>query len=1103
MRTRRKPALFSSPVILLSCFGLVLLVAGLLWPAGRTAIARALSLGDSTAWLEMVDKPSQIYTEYPLAHLSGRLIIFGAVKAPKCPNGGLNEDTDANECGLSATQPQSNEWQNRYNAAIIATSKNQNIPPRLLKNIFTYESQFWSETIYTTAFEYGLGHVTMNGADSALRWDPALFTEICAASFSKETCEKDGYGDQPEELRNALQGMLVQKINGDCSTCRFNQDFKQIENSIPYIGRVLQANGAYVRYAINVFTGHQATELVGSDDLWRFTLTAYNAGPGCFRSALSNVYYRGLTLNWRNLKAYLEPACKGAISYVDFVSKTDAYHPENDPALHPTPTTPAQPTATPVPVALDVPHVDNQVVVKINPAHLDSALKTLQGLNISKDQISSPIDAAGSRVIQVPPDKLKEILAGLRSDPDIASAEPNYYVKASSTNAYPNDPLFPGQANLTAVQVPAAWTSLGMDGLPAQPGAPVLVAVVDSGVDIAHEDLAAHIWSNPGETNCSDGIDDDHNGYIDDCNGWNFTARNKIVTDDTADGHGTGMAGIIGAVTNNTPPPPTGIGIAGIAPNAQILPVKVLLSNGVGTHSWAAEGIIYAAKMGARVIYLGFASPVDSDILKNAIAFAVSKGAIIVAPAGNDNHATIDNYPASYPGVISVGAVDNSSALAGFSTYSTHISLVAPGVNILTTFPGNLYKSISGTSPAAAHVAGVAVMLAGQTRFLNQPALLTTALLGSALDLGAAGRDSIYGFGLLRANNALSATALTAIVQITSPSPSAVFATGQSISFTGTAVDAVGTVISSSINWSSNIDGALGTGATLTTTKLTPGAHVITASVTGGTALNGGIVTLNIRVMELAGPHGKYATDTEACLVCHNTHSDTDTNALSAENSNVFCTNCHNGVRAKAVSTHGNLSSHTVFEKQEQNFELLCIQCHNPHNAAGNMFAIRSDLVVGALPSHFPAMMPMGAGTSFTALNPNNLNNLCVSCHENSLNPGSPMMGHDDGNNHHGVPSDQTSFLCINCHYHDLDGDPTTSDGFMPAVPAAVFGQSNNTLTPAAINYPGQNTATATPGYTPVGLTATSIATRSATAPAPTATATLVAPTATRTPAIP
>jgi hypothetical protein len=172
----------------------------------------------------------------------------------------------------------------------------------------------------------------------------------------------------------------------------------------------------------------------------------------------------------------------------------------------------------------------------------------------------------------------------------------------------------------------------------------------------------------------------------------------------------------------------------------------------------------------------------------------------------------------------------------------------------------------------------------------------------------------------------------------------------------------------------------------------------------------------------------------------------------SAASSNDFCLSCHNGSRAKAVSTHGNLSSHTSFTKQEQNFELLCIQCHDPHGAAGNIFVIRQNLVLGSLPTRFHSMYDQSAPVTFTTLNPfspSSLNGLCASCHQDSLNPGYPMASHEDGSIHNdpGI-GDQTSEVCTFCHYHDLDGDPATSDGFMPAAPIAVTKQVQTSPTP-------------------------------------------------------
>ena len=179
----------------------------------------------------------------------------------------------------------------------------------------------------------------------------------------------------------------------------------------------------------------------------------------------------------------------------------------------------------------------------------------------------------------------------MQDDANFIYAEPNYLVSSASLV---NDPEFQSQGNLDAVQAPQTWAAL-----PSMQE--VLVAVVDTGVDVTHPDLADRIWQNAGEVGLDDNgndkrsnhLDDDGNGYIDDWQGWNMISASNEIVD--KNGHGTHLAGIIGAGVDNS------IGIAGVAPNARILPVKVLDETGSGTYAQVAEGITYAADMGARV----------------------------------------------------------------------------------------------------------------------------------------------------------------------------------------------------------------------------------------------------------------------------------------------------------------------------------------------------------------------------------------------------------------------------------------------------------------------------------------------------------------------
>ncbi|WP_225913791.1 S8 family peptidase [Leptolyngbya ohadii] len=254
------------------------------------------------------------------------------------------------------------------------------------------------------------------------------------------------------------------------------------------------------------------------------------------------------------------------------------------------------------------------------------------------------------------------------------------------------------------VNAPEAWQR-------GYTGQNVVVAVVDTGVDYTHADLNDNIWRNTREV--ANGRDDDGNGYIDDLTGWNFVRNNNNPID--RDGHGTHVAGTIAAENN-------GFGTTGVAFNAKIMPVKVLNDSGVGTAASVAAGIRYAAMNGADVINLslggGFSPAID-----RAIQFATQRGAVVVMAAGNEGSSQ-PGFPAQAARRwgIAVGAIDSSSRLASFSNRAGSTPLdyvVAPGVSVYSTLPGNQYGFLSGTSMAAPHVAGVAALMLGVNRSLT------------------------------------------------------------------------------------------------------------------------------------------------------------------------------------------------------------------------------------------------------------------------------------------------------------------------------------------------------------------------------------------------
>lgn len=415
--------------------------------------------------------------------------------------------------------------------------------------------------------------------------------------------------------------------------------------------------------------------------------------------------------------------------------------------MTPAPTETQTPSATPTQVQtideqLQSPHVQNELTLKIDSQSRESVLQLLStlGVNIARNE---PIGSLDTLVIQVDPERLASVLDALQKNGGVEFAEPNYLVQLSSL---PNDPYLPQQTGLWLMQVPQTW-----DVMPNMKEA--LVAVVDTGVDVTHPDLADRIWVNPGESGWdvngvdrrTNGIDDDGNGYVDDWQGWNMVAGNNNAADDQ--GHGTHSAGIIGASVNNS------IGVAGIAPNARILPIKVLDNTGYGSYSQAAEGIVYAADMGARIINLGFGGTGSSELLQNAINYAVAHGALVIAAAGNGG-ANTTYYPAAYSGVIAVGSVDDGLTWSPFSSTGAHISLVAPGVSVYSTGLNGSYDASSGTSMSSAQVSGVAALLASQPQF-DDVNTLRSALLSSAGDLGAAGPDPYYGYGIVHAFDAL------------------------------------------------------------------------------------------------------------------------------------------------------------------------------------------------------------------------------------------------------------------------------------------------------------------------------------------------------------
>ena len=236
-------------------------------------------------------------------------------------------------------------------------------------------------------------------------------------------------------------------------------------------------------------------------------------------------------------------------------------------------------------------------------------------------------------------------------------------------------------------------------------GEGVTVAVIDTGVDINHEDLKNNIWSNPNEI-AGNGIDDDEDGYIDDVNGWNFCDNNNVVNTVGDEEHGTHVAGIIAAEKDN------GIGIVGVAPKAKIMPLKVF-KNGVAYTSDIINAIEYAEAHGAKIVNCSWGSNENNLALKEAIQ---NSGLLFICAVGNGAQNIDVNpiYPAAFDceNIISVASLSKNGVLSAFSNYGENsVDVAAPGDGIVSTLPGNVYGVKSGTSMAAAFVTGEIALL--------------------------------------------------------------------------------------------------------------------------------------------------------------------------------------------------------------------------------------------------------------------------------------------------------------------------------------------------------------------------------------------------------
>ncbi len=446
--------------------------------------------------------------------------------------------------------------------------------------------------------------------------------------------------------------------------------------------------------------------------------------------------------------------------------------------------------------------VPGQVIVGLKQldTSFEANAKTIGGKVIDENNVLR------SLLIQVPNNAEDAFIKAIVKNPNVKFAEKNYITKALSSDPFWND-----QWNMRIIDADDAW---GISSINQN----IVVAVIDTGVQWNHPDLAANIWNN--DDACGDGIDNDSNGYTDDCRGWDFIGNENDPMDES--GHGTHVAGTIGAITDN------GVGVAGLA-QQMIMPIRVLGPNG-GPDWVVADGITYAADNGADVINLSLGCYCPSlTLTESAINYAYSNNVLVVAAAGNDN-TNFPHFPSGFQNAMAVAATDKNDKKASYSNFGSAIEIAAPGGDnrgghfsktyVLSTYLPNNYAYAIGTSMATPHVSGVAALILSQDSSLTNLEV-RNILKNTADDLGDPGWDQYFGEGRVNAYAAVNGGIPPAVLSVTGISPTSIMRTTTTL----VTISGSGFVVGATVTITD------GNGPKPTVTILTVDANTITANV--------------------------------------------------------------------------------------------------------------------------------------------------------------------------------------------------------------------------------------------------------------------------------
>jgi hypothetical protein len=275
-------------------------------------------VGGPPEWLTTPPQSESLGTDIPYNYLAEQLIRAGAVDASSCPDGGLLPTGGANNCGMEAAREAVRAWQNQFDNIILSIAKDTGVPAHLLKNLFAIESQFWPGR--TLRDDIGLGQLTVKGADTALLWNPPFFHQFCPLVMDAAECSK-GYLHLNDEQQKYVRLTLIEAVNASCEACPLKIDLERANFSIGVFAHTMLANCEQAGQLVENTTGGTAGSAASYEDLWKFTLVNYNAGPGCLGNALDATLGADQDLTWENVSSHLEPACQGAINYVNEISR--------------------------------------------------------------------------------------------------------------------------------------------------------------------------------------------------------------------------------------------------------------------------------------------------------------------------------------------------------------------------------------------------------------------------------------------------------------------------------------------------------------------------------------------------------------------------------------------------------------------------------------------------------------------------------------------------------------------------------------------------------------------------------------------------------------